>query len=92
MTYLPLVTSSGPQIAFALSKRFGNAVERNRGRRRLRSAFTEAWANDAIARPQPGAFLLTGNRGLLSSAYPELVADVARCLSQLANENKGGQR
>ena len=74
-----------PQVAFAIGRGFGNAVERNRGRRRLRAAFVEVWkdAGQANADQYEGAFLLGGNRGLLTKRYPELVADVGACLNKL---------
>ncbi len=44
LIFLPQNTAE-IQLAFALGRSFGNAVERNRGRRRLRAAFTEAVRN-----------------------------------------------
>lgn len=50
------------EVAFALGRRYGTAVERNRARRRLRDAFTTAWAqyraqhtptDDDGERPEP---------------------------------------
>ncbi|MEM7324392.1 MAG: ribonuclease P protein component [Actinomycetota bacterium] len=79
LNFLPLDTPA-PQVAFALGRSFGNAVERNRGRRRLRAAFIEAFSAGGHA---PGAYLLTGNRGLLTDRYDVLVADVGRCLDKL---------
>ena len=85
LNHLPLDTPD-PQVAFALGRSFGNAVERNRGRRRLRAAFIDAFS----ARPSTqatttlrGAYLLTGNRGLMTARYDVLVADVNRCLDKL---------
>ncbi len=83
MSYLPVAELGEPEIAFALSRRFGNAVQRNRGRRRLKAAFGEAW-HQATDRPQPGAFLLTGSHRLLTDDYQALVADVNHCLARLA--------
>lgn len=55
LTYLPL-DAARPQLAFALSRRFGNAVTRNRCRRRLREAFRARWRRGALA---PGAYLVS---------------------------------
>jgi RNase P protein component len=72
-----------PQVAFALGRSFGNAVERNRGRRRLRAAFIEALVRrDPNSRPT-GAFLLTGGRGLLVDPFQQLVTSVEACFGQL---------
>ena len=73
-------------MAFAIGKHFGNAVERNRGRRRLKEAFATAWRAGSTERAERlrGAFLLSGSRGLLDDPFDRLVTDVAACLDQLA--------
>lgn len=119
LSFLPL-ESENPQVAFAIGRSFGNAVERNRGRRRLRAAFIEAAcprsatnrkSTDSVENTGSdcgsfadsgadnsghhqrshsgdldglqGAFLLSGNRGLLSSPFTNLVRDVDKCLEKL---------
>lgn len=95
MSYLEVADLTDPQIAFALSRRFGNAVERNRGRRRLRDAFSESWVR-ASDRPEAGTFLLTGSRRLLTDDFADLVKDVDRCLARLTRPSpslpEGGRR
>ena len=89
LSFLPLEVDH-PQVAFAIGKSFGNAVERNRGRRRLRAAFVEVSQKSELSTGSVdnahfrGAFLLTGNRGLLTQRYVDLVRDVEKCLEKLA--------
>lgn len=87
LTHLPLETAE-IQLAFALGRSFGNAVERNRGRRRLRAAFIEVVSrveqDEAFESAElHGAFLLTGSRGLLTNDFARLIGDVEACLTKL---------
>lgn len=82
---------STPQVAYALGRRFGTAVERNRARRRLRDAFARSWADhraridSSSSTPRlDGAFLLSGHRGLLTAPFDRIVADIGACLARLA--------
>lgn len=79
MTFCPH-PDSHPGLAFAFGRRFGNAVERNRARRRLRAAFSETW--DPATGPS-GVYLLAGNRSLLTDDYQRLLDRVGDCLDQL---------
>lgn len=85
-------------MAFAIGRSFGTAVERNRARRRLRSAFIEVLAKrtqnesqaDSQSRGAPtGAYLLSGNRGLLNEGYDTLLTDVESCLDKLQSSTQG---
>lgn len=69
------------ELAFAIGRHFGSAVERNRARRRLRAAFAEVAATGSI---EPGAYLVVPKRRALSASYGELVDDVQRCLDRLS--------
>ena len=66
----PLAAASAtfPQVAYAIGRRHGNAVTRNRLRRRLRAAAA------AVAEEVPtGAYLVTARPEAATLAYPELV-------------------
>jgi RNase P protein component len=86
------VGSAHPQLAFGLGRRFGNAVERNRARRRLRAAFETAWAGfdpdptgTAPTGSAPtGAYLITADRGVLELGFEPMVAAVRSCLTDVA--------
>lgn len=60
-------------------------MQRNRGRRRLRAAFVEAWQALSPERADrlAGAYLLTGTRSLLTAPFQDLVGDVAACLERV---------
>jgi ribonuclease P protein component len=71
-------TESGPvRVGFTVSKKVGNAVERNRVRRRLR----EVVRLSAAAPLQPGHdYVLIGRRPALEWAFQRLVAEFDRML------------
>lgn len=62
-----------PRVAFAVGRAVGNAVVRNRIRRRLRAACAEL-------RPAAGIYLLTATSVAATCGYGELRADMARAL------------
>ena len=72
MTYLPLPDPQDePLVAFAIGRRFGPAVTRNRARRRLREAFREARCQ--VGRPVPYALLVQARPVVLDEPFPRLV-------------------
>lgn len=64
-------TPGHPRVAFAIGRRVGGAVVRNRIRRRLRSALREIHRRGGL--PE-GAYLLSGDERLATLPWPELVA------------------
>ena len=93
MTFVGFDTQH-PQLALAFGRRFGNAVERNRGRRRVRAAFTAAWSSQEAtqaARLQ-GAYLVSGSRQVLDAPFESLVSSVGRCLAELGSTRERSDR
>ncbi|MEL6985001.1 MAG: ribonuclease P protein component [Actinomycetota bacterium] len=77
--------AASPQVAFAIGRRFGNAVDRNRGRRRLRAAFVEVWRDLTPARRNElaGAYLASASPAVLRAPFTQLLADVEACFDQI---------
>jgi ribonuclease P protein component len=71
----------GPvRVGFTVSKKVGNAVERNRVRRRLR----EVIRLSSEARMRPGHdYVLIGRRAALELPFDRLVEDFARALGRV---------
>jgi ribonuclease P protein component len=65
-----------PRVAYALGRRFGTAVERNRARRRLRAAIA---LDQALLLPG-GAYLVAAERAVMTITFPTLREHVTTLL------------
>ena len=73
----------GCRLGFTVSKKVGNAVERNRVKRRLRAACRDIMQEKA----HPGCdYVLIGRRNALTCSFDRLTRDLAQGLLRL---NKG---
>jgi ribonuclease P protein component len=77
MTFLPGDPSIPPRIAYAVGKRVGPAVVRNRARRRLRAA---ALAHRAELQPG-GAYLFGAAPAAADAPFPEIDAAMGELLA-----------
>ena len=73
------------RVGFTVSKKVGNAVVRNRVKRRLRAA-----ADEIIARrSKPGRdYVLVGRRESEDRAYADLLSDIETALSRTGSSRK----
>ena len=75
VTYAPVGAAAEPRVAYAVGRRVGNAVTRNRVRRRLRAAVGQA------AELRPGAYLVAAGPEAARSSFEELRRQVATALT-----------
>ena len=81
------VDTAGPRFGFTVTKKIGNAVVRNRIRRRLREAVR---LSDGAA---PGVdYVLVGRHAALTLQFDRLVADLRSGFLALAQDDKVAQR
>jgi ribonuclease P protein component len=80
MTHLALSDTPGgrSQVGFIVSKAVGNAVVRNRVKRRLRHA-ARSWLS---LLPDGALLVVRAQPAAASASYQELVADLDRCLDR----------
>lgn len=80
-----------PRIGLTVTKKHGNAVERNRIRRRLRAA-----VRDAVPRAAKDGFdyVIVARRIAISARYDELVREIERAMNRVhtARPASGGSR
>ena len=78
-----------PRVGFTVSKKVGNAVERNRVRRRLREIVR---LSDA-ARLLPGNdYVLVGRRAALKEPFARLIEDFSRALERIHQQRRAPGR
>ena len=71
-----------PRLAFAVSKKVGNAVERNRLRRRFRAAFQVLTGDPTVTVPS-GAYLISARPDALTSTFEGLTMELRQLLLRL---------
>jgi ribonuclease P protein component len=77
---------TGPRFGFTITKQTGNAVERNRMRRRLKAAISALKAEHA--RPDYD-YVVVARRPVLDNAFPSLVADLTKAFARVHTAPKG---
>jgi ribonuclease P protein component len=71
--------NAGVRVGFTASKKIGNAVARNRAKRRLRALAREVLAS--VARPGWDYVLVAKPEATIARDYQDLIADMARALA-----------
>lgn len=81
----PGIPDAAPRFGYTVTKKIGNAVERNRIRRRLREAVRLAGA--AVAEPGTD-YVLVGRQAALSLGFADLTADLVGALRAARKANR----
>jgi ribonuclease P protein component len=77
-----------PRFGFTVSKKVGNAVERNRVRRRLR----EIVRRNAALLPEPGHdYVLVGRRAALHMPFDRMITDLTSALTRLKRRARAAE-
>lgn len=78
-----------PRVGFTVSRRVGNAVERNRVKRRLRSLSAEVLALHATAATD---YVLIGRRAALARPYAALGEDLRQAMRRVGAYRENEER
>jgi len=84
-TSLPDPESVTIQVGFTTSKKVGNAVARNRARRRLRAAVAEIFPESASSQND---YVVIGRRETLSRPYSLLLQDLRTALKRVGKSSE----
>ena len=79
----------GVHVGFTVSRKVGNAVARNRARRRLRAAASQVLPDHAKEQLD---YVIIGRRQTLKRSYPDLVEDLTTALKHLEAYRDGSGR
>ncbi len=85
----PAAIGEGVRVGFTVSRKVGNAVARNRARRRLRAAAAEVLPRHAKAAHD---FVVIGRSATLTRPYAALVGDLKTALRRLGAFRDGPER
>ncbi len=83
VTFAPGESGGPPQVAYAIGRKVGGAVVRNRLRRRLRAIVAEL-----APALRPGAYLLGATAEATGLSFEELRAVVAEAVQAISNEQR----
>lgn len=84
--YLADAHGEQPRVAYAISRRVGSAVARNRLRRRLRAAVDEI-----AAELRPGAYLISPEPAASGMGFTELIASLRESVAAVGAARKGDE-
>ncbi|MEQ8806944.1 MAG: ribonuclease P protein component [Rhodospirillales bacterium] len=81
--------AAGPDFraGFTVTRKVGNAVVRNRARRRLKAAAEQVLPDGAKAGHD---YVLIGRQGTLDRAFPALIGDLRTALERVGTRKNGG--
>jgi ribonuclease P protein component len=79
--------AAGPRVGFTVTRKVGDAVERNRIRRRLKEALR---ASQAIAPAADCDYVLVARPEALTRRFTALVADIERAFAKVGRDRPAG--
>ncbi len=77
------------RVGFTVSRKVGNAVRRNRARRRLRAVVAEVLPEHGRAGCD---YVLIGRAGTLDRRYADLIADLRTALARIGTKGSQGSK
>lgn len=81
--YNPNIADKGLMFGFTATKRIGNAVKRNRAKRRMRALISSLLKEDNILFKEKYSYVLIAKQSILKASFFEMHNQLKQCLSRL---------
>ena len=81
--YNPNISDQGLMFGFTATKRIGNAVKRNRAKRRMRALISSLLKEDNILFKEKYSYVLIAKHSILKASFFEMHNQLKQCLSRL---------
>ena len=79
----PNISDQGLMFGFTATKRIGNAVKRNRAKRRMRALISGLLKEDKILFKEKYSYVLIAKHSILKASFFEMHNQLKECLSRL---------
>ena len=79
----PNISGHGPMFGFTATKRIGNAVKRNRAKRRMRALISSLLKEHNILFKEKYSYVLIAKQSILKASFFEMHNQLKQCLSRL---------
>ena len=79
----PNISDKGRMFGFTATKRIGNAVKRNRAKRRMRALISSLLKEDNILFKEKYSYVLIAKQSILNASFFEMHNQLKECLSRL---------
>ena len=79
----PYMSDQSPIFGFTATKRIGNAVKRNRAKRRMRALISSLLKEDNILFKEKYSYVLIAKQSILQASFFEMHNQLKQCLSRL---------
>ena len=79
----PNISDQGPMFGFTATKRIGNAVKRNRAKRRMRALISRLLKEDNILFKEEYSYVLIAKQSILKASFFEMHNQLKQLLSRL---------
>ena len=78
----PNISDQGLMFGFTATKRIGNAVKRNRAKRRMRALISSMLKEDNILFKEKYSYVLVAKKPILKASFFEIHNELKKCLSR----------